>query len=68
MVLRVGFSFSEKIFQKSIDLEILFIYNKNIKKGEKMAKLTAVQKEYFRAFHNNGVHPLLTGGKAKNAT
>lgn len=30
-----------------------------------MTKLTAAQKEYFRAFHNNGIHPLLTGGKAK---
>lgn len=28
-------------------------------------QLTAIQKEYLQAVWNNGVHPLLAGGKAK---
>ena len=30
-----------------------------------MTKLTAIQKEYLQAVWNNGLHPLLAGGKAK---
>ena len=30
-----------------------------------MTKLTAIQKEYLQAVWNNGIHPLLAGGKAK---
>ena len=29
-------------------------------------QLTAIQKEYLQASWNNGVHPLIAGGKAKN--
>lgn len=28
-------------------------------------QLTAIQKEYLQAVWNNGMHPLMTGGKAK---